>query len=314
MYGDLKVLAGNSNEPIARAICKHLDTTLAKSRVERFSDGEIRVEIDENVRGRDVFLVQSTSQPANDHLMELLIMMDACKRASAGRITAVMPYYGYARQDRKVRARTPITAKLIADLLEAAGAGRVLTMDLHAGQIQGFFDIPVDNLYCKPALLPWIQQHCPVNDLVIVSPDAGGAERARSFAKHLGCGLAIVDKRRDRPNVSEVMHVVGDVEGKYAVLVDDMIDTAGTLTSGAAALKAAGASTVIAVAGHPVFSGPAIERIENSHLEKVVVTDTIKLQAGASACEKIVVCTVADVLAEAIRSIHFQDSVSRLFV
>ena len=313
MYLELRVFHGNSNPSLARAICEALGEVPGNARVSRFSDGEVQVEIDDNVRGRDVFIVQPTSSPANDHLMELLIMVDACKRASAGRITAVIPYYGYSRQDRKVAPRAPITAKLVADLLTAAGVARVLTMDLHAGQIQGFFDIPVDNLYAGPALRAYVAAALPTAKEIIVSPDAGGVERARSYAKPLGCGLAIIDKRRSGPNLAEALHIIGDVRDKDAVIVDDMIDTAGTLVKAAAALRENGAQRIFAVATHAVLSGPAIERIENSSLEKVIVTDTIPLSAEARACPKIGVVSVGPMFAEAISSIHSHDSVTRLF-
>ncbi len=314
MYGELKILAGNGNPAIAERICGYLGLSLGQARIRRFSDGEINVEIHENVRGRDVYLVQPTCAPANDHLMELLIMVDACKRSSAGRITAVMPYYGYARQDRKVAPRAPISAKLVADLLHAAGVQRVLTMDLHAGQIQGFFDIPVDNLYAKPRLVAWLARETHGQSKVIISPDAGGAERARSYAKALKADLAIIDKRRSGPNVAEVMNVIGDVEGRHAIIIDDMVDTAGTLCNAADALVKNGALSVIATATHPVFSGPAIGRIRESKLERMIVSDTIPLSAEARSCDKIHVVSVAELFGEAIRSIHYQDSVSRLFV
>ncbi len=314
MYGEMKILAGNGNPEMAKRICGFLGVPCGQARIGRFSDGEIRVEIHENVRGRDVYLVQSTCAPANDNLMELLVMTDACKRSSAGRITAIMPYYGYARQDRKVAPRAPITAKMVADLLTAVGVARVLTMDLHAGQIQGFFDIPVDNLYAKPRLIDWLGRQTYRRESVLVSPDTGGAERARSFAKALRADLAIIDKRRSGPNVAEVMNVVGDVAGKYAIILDDMVDTAGTLCNAAQALHDEKAEGIIAVATHAVFSGPAIERIEASKLEKVIVTDTIPLGEKARACEKIHVVSVAELFGEAIRAIHYQDSVSRLFV
>jgi ribose-phosphate pyrophosphokinase len=313
MFGDLKILTGNSNREIASRICDTLRVSLGQASVKRFSDGEINVEIADNVRGRDVFLIQSTSAPANDHLMELLIMVDACRRSSAGRITAVIPYFGYARQDRKVAPRAPITARLVSNLLTTAGVERVLTMDLHAGQIQGFFDIPVDNLFAKAKLMDWVRRNVHDEDSVIVSPDAGGAERARAYAKTLGCGMALIDKRRSQPNVSEVMHVIGEVEGKTAILVDDMIDTAGTLTLAARAVREAGAGKVLAVAAHPVFSGPAVSRINESVLEKVIVTDSVPLSESATACPKIQVVSVSELFGEAIRAIHFQDSVSRLF-
>jgi ribose-phosphate pyrophosphokinase len=313
MYLELRLLQGNSNPVLARSICDALGETVGNARVGRFSDGETQVEIDDNVRGRDVFIIQSTCSPANDHLMELLIMVDACKRASAGRITAVIPYYGYARQDRKAAPRAPITAKLVADLLTRAGVQRVLTMDLHAGQIQGFFDIPVDNLYAAPTLRAYIAATLPVDGAVIVSPDAGGVERARGVAKPLGCGLAIIDKRRSGPNVAEALHVIGDVQGRDCIIIDDMIDTAGTLVKAASALKENGANRVFAVATHPVFSGPAVERIVGSLIERVIVTDTIPLSDEAARCGKIDVVSVAPVFAQAVSSIHSHDSVSRLF-
>ena len=313
MFGEMVLFSGTANAPLAKGIGESLGQPLALAHVGRFSDGEVRVEIEHNVRGRDVFLIQSTSSPANDNLMELLIMVEAVRRSSAGRITAVIPYFGYARQDRKVRPRTPITARLVADLLEAAGVNRVLTMDLHASQIQGFFSIPVDNLYARPVLLSYVKNQLLRSDMVIVSPDAGGVERARSFGKRLGCQLAIIDKRRSGPNESEVLHVIGDVKGKSCVLLDDMIDTAGTLTKGAAALRAEGASKIFAVATHPVLSGPAVDRLSESVFEQVMVTDTIPLSEAAVACKKIRSLSVAPLLAEAIRSIHYDDSISRLF-
>ncbi|HWS16149.1 MAG TPA: ribose-phosphate pyrophosphokinase, partial [Candidatus Methylomirabilis sp.] len=277
-----------------------------------FSDGEVNVEIRDNVRGVDVFIIQPTSPPVNDHLMELLILMDGLKRASAKRVTAVLPYYGYARQDRKVLPRAPITAKLVADLLTAAGVSRLLTMDLHAGQIQGFFNIPVDHLYSAPVLLEHIKANYG-DDIVIVSPDAGGVERARAFAKRLSASLAIIDKRRLAPNVAEVMNIIGEVEGKTAILLDDMVDTAGTLAQSADALRRKGAKHIYACATHAVLSGPAIERLEKSEIEELVVTNTIPLGPKA-ACKKIRVLSVAPLLGEAIKRIHFQDSVSSLFV
>jgi ribose-phosphate pyrophosphokinase len=313
MYSGIRIFSGNANIPLGVRIAQHLGRRLDGSNVSKFSDGEINIEITENVRGRDVFLVQPTSAPANDHIMELLILCDACKRASAGRITAVVPYYGYARQDRKVRPRVPITARLVADMLSAAGIERVLTMELHAGQIQGFFDMPVDNLYALTLLSDHIERSLDLTNGVVVSPDAGGVERARAYAKRLGLGLAIIDKRRSGPNVAEVMHIVGDVAGKQALIVDDMIDTAGTLTKAAAALSEAGATSVAAVATHPVLSGPAVSRIQESVLSKVIVTDTIPLGHAAAACDKFEVVSVAPLFAEAIRAIHHNDSVSRLF-
>lgn len=313
MYSGIRIFSGNANQPLGDRIAEHLGRRLDGATVTQFSDGEVNVDISENVRGRDVFLVQPTCAPANDHLMELLILCDACKRASAGRITAVVPYYGYARQDRKVRPRVPITARLVADLLSTAGIERVLTMELHAGQIQGFFDMPVDNLYASSLLCDYIDRKLDLTNGVVVSPDAGGVERARAFAKRLGLGLAIIDKRRSGPNVAEVMHIVGDVEGRHALIVDDMIDTAGTLTKAAKAISDAGAISVAAVATHPVLSGPAVQRIEDSVLSKVIVTDTIPLSDAAAACAKIETVSVAPLFAEAIRAIHHNDSVSRLF-
>ncbi len=313
MYSGIRIFSGNANLPLAERIADHLGRRLDGASVTKFSDGEINVDIAENVRGRDVFLVQSTSAPANDHLMELLILCDACKRASAGRITAVIPYYGYARQDRKVRPRVPITARLVADLLSTAGIERVLTMELHAGQIQGFFDMPVDNLYASGFLASYIERHFDFSGGVVVSPDAGGVERARAVAKRLKLGLAIIDKRRSGPNVAEVMHIIGDVAGKKVLIVDDMIDTAGTLTKAAAALADAGAVSVSALATHAVLSGPAMDRIANSVLDKVIVTDTIQLSEAAMASPKIEVVSVAPLFAEAIRAIHHHDSISRLF-
>jgi len=309
------ILSGLANRPLAEKICEKLGKTLGKAELRRFSDGEVFVEIKENVRGRDVYLIQSTCRPVNDTLMELLIMIDALKRASAKDITAVVPYYGYGRQDRKVAPRTPISAKLVADLLTTAGATRVVAMDLHAGQIQGFFNIPFDNLFSSPVLFEYITREMPGKDnLVIVSPDAGGVERARAFAKRLDASVAMVDKRRTAPNVAKAMNIIGDVEGKVAIILDDMIDTAGTLTEAADAVLQKGAISVFAAATHGVLSGPAIERIQKSHVEKVIITDTIPLSPEAAACGKIVQLSVADVLAEAIHRIHNYDSVSSLFL
>lgn len=313
MLNNLKILCGNSNSQLAQAICECLNVGLGKANVKKFSDGEIQVEIQENVRGMDVFVVQSTCTPVNRHLMELLIMMDAIKRASAERITAVIPYYGYARQDRKVAPRVPITAKLVADLITAAGADRILTIDLHAGQIQGFFNIPVDHLYSAPVLVEFIREKY-ANDLVIVSPDAGGVERARAFAKRLGANLAIIDKRRPQPNESNVMNIIGDIKDKTALLLDDMVDTAGTLTQSADALIEKGATKVVACCTHPVLSGQALDKINQSAIEELVVTDTIPLRKEAQSCNKIVVLSVATLLGEAIKRIHSNDSVSSLFV
>ncbi len=310
--GELKVFSGNANRPLAEKVCDHLGIPLGNAEVKTFSDGEISVEINENVRGKDVFIVQPTCPPVNDNLMELLIMIDAAKRASAGRITAVIPYYGYARQDRKVAPRQPISAKLVANLITVAGASRVLTMDLHAGQIQGFFDIPVDNLFARPVLLHYIKEHFK-DDLVIVSPDAGGVERARAFAKRLDASLAIIDKRRERANVAEVMNIIGDVKGKTAVIVDDIVDTGGTLTKAASALLDKGASAVYAFCTHPVLSGNAVQRIVESPLKELIVTDTIPLSEEAKKCGKIKVLSVGKLFGEAVRRIHLNESVSVLF-
>ncbi|MEE9591142.1 MAG: ribose-phosphate pyrophosphokinase [Thermodesulfobacteriota bacterium] len=312
MLDKLKVFAGNSNQPLAMEICQYLGVEPGKEEVKSFSDGEICVEIKESVRGMEVYVIQSTSSPGNKNLMELLIMLDALKRASAYAITAVIPYYGYARQDRKVAPRTPITAKLIADLIEVAGATRVLCVDLHAGQVQGFFNVPVDNLYATPVLLDYLKKKRK-NDTVVVSPDAGGVERARAFAKRLETGLAIIDKRRPGPNISEVMHIIGDVEGKHAMILDDMIDTAGTITAAAEALKREGAQKVYACCTHPVFSGPAIERLNKSCINEVVVTNTINIGEDKR-CDKIKVLSIAPLIGEAIKRIHYGESVSSLFV
>jgi len=310
----LKLFTGNANPDLARAVAAHLDIDLGKAHVGTFSDGEVNVEISENVRGCDCFVLQSTCAPANTHLMELLIMVDALRRSSARRITAVIPYYGYARQDRKVRPRLPISAKLVADLISTACTDRVLCLDLHAGQIQGFFNIPVDNLYATPVLLDAIRSRFGRRELCIISPDAGGVERARAYAKRLNATLAIVDKRREAANVAEVMNIVGDVQGRACVVVDDIVDTAGTLTEAARALKDAGAATVAAAITHPVLSGPAIKRIAESPLEELVVTDTIPLRPEAKDCPKLQVVTIAPLLSEAIRRINNEESVSSLFV
>ena len=307
----IKIFTGNANPEIAREICNHLDMPLAEADVKQFSDGEIFVEIKENVRGADVFVIQPTCTPVNDHLMELLIMIDALRRASARRITAVIPYYGYARQDRKVRPRVPITAKAVAEMLMAVGTRRVLCMDLHAGQIQGFFNIPVDHLYAAPVLLEHIRKN--FQDVIMVSPDAGGVERTRAFAKRLNVDLAIIDKRRERANECEAMHVIGDVQGKTAVLLDDMVDTAGTLCGAAAKLKEMGANEVHACCSHAVLSGPAIQRLNDSLIKSLVVTNSIPM-TGKDKCDKITVLSVGELLGEAIRRIHSEDSVSYLFV
>ncbi|MGE4293523.1 MAG: ribose-phosphate diphosphokinase [Desulfovibrio sp.] len=312
MQGELKIISGSANSKLAEDICEHLGTRLCPMLREQFSDGEIRIEIGDNVRGDDVFVIQPTCTPVNFHLMELCIILDALKRASANRVTAVVPYYGYARQDRKVAPRAPISAKLVADFLSTAGMDRIVTVDLHAGQIQGFFNCPVDNLYAAPVLLDYLKKLD--DDLVIISPDAGGVERARAFAKHMGAGLAIIDKRRDKPNQAQAMHVIGDVKDKLAIIIDDMIDTAGTMCAGANVLLDNGAKGVMACATHPVLSGPAIERLENSVFTKVLVTDTIPLRAEARNCSKIEVLSVASLLAKAINNIHTESSVSVLFV
>lgn len=309
------LLSGNANTAFSNSVAKHLGLQMGRVTAGRFSDGEINVEIHDNIRGRDVFLIQPTCQPTNDNLMELLIMTDACKRASAGRLTAVIPYYGYARQDRKVASRAPISAKLVADILSTAGVTRVLTMELHAGQIQGFFDLPVDNLYSNRFLSEALAKDIigEGEEVVIVSPDAGGVERARAFAKRLKATLAIIDKRRDSPNSSEVMHLIGKVKGKIAILVDDMIDTAGTLTKAASAVHAEGAVRVFAAATHGVLSGPAVQRLNDSPIEKILITDTIPMIGKIEKCPKLSVVTVAPLFAEAIHAIHNNASISRLF-
>ena len=308
-----KLFAGNSNPILAEAVARHLDTQLGKADVGTFNDGEVNVEIHENVRGMDCFVIQSTSTPANNHLMEMLIMIDALRRSSAKRITAVIPYYGYARQDRKVRPRVPISAKLVADLIGAPGTDRLLCIDLHAGQIQGFFNIPVDNIFATPVLLEEIRRRYQ-GPLTIISPDAGGVERSRAYAKRLDSNLAIIDKRREAANVAEVMNIVGDVKGQTCVIVDDMVDTAGTLTESARALDREGAKAVYAVITHPVLSGPAVKRIVESPLKELVITDTIPLQSDARDCAKMHVVTIAELLGEAIRRINNEESVSSLFV
>jgi ribose-phosphate pyrophosphokinase len=309
----LKLFTGNANVALARDVAHTLSVDLAKAEVGTFSDGECNIEIEENVRGMDCFVLQSTSQPANTHLMELLIMVDALRRASAKRITAVIPYYGYARQDRKVRPRMPISARLVADMITAAGTDRVLCVDLHAGQIQGFFGVPVDNLYANPILLQAIRDRVS-GPICIISPDAGGVERARAYAKRLDARLAIIDKRREQANVAEVMNIIGDVDGQNCIIVDDLVDTAGTLTKAAEALSNAGAVSVSAAITHPVLSGPAIKRIEESPLQELVTTDTIPLRPDARESKKIAVVTIAALLGEAIRRINNEESISSLFV
>jgi ribose-phosphate pyrophosphokinase len=311
MYGTLKILTGTANIQLAEAICDHLGCVLTPCVCDRFSDGEIRLEVSDSVRGDDVFVVQSTCAPVNDTLMQLCLMLDALKRASAARITAVIPYYGYARQDRKVSPRAPISAKLVADIIGQAGANRVVTVDLHAGQIQGFFDCPVDNLFATKVLM---EPLTPFRDqLVVVSPDAGGVERARAFAKRFDAPLAIIDKRRDRPNQASATTVIGEVEGRVALLVDDIIDTAGTMCAAASILREFGASAVQACATHGVLSGPAVERIAASDFTKVYLTDTIPLSNEAKNCSKLQVLSVASLLAKTIHNIHTGSSVSMLF-
>ncbi len=310
----MKILACNSNVPLAKSMADYLGVPLAKASVKRFADMEVFVEIQENVRGEDVFVVQSTSYPANDHIMELLVCLDALRRASARRITVVIPYFGYARQDRKMGSRTPITAKLIANLITAAGANRVLTIDLHAGQIQGFFDIPLDHLYAAPVIVNDIREHYPNSDnVMIVSPDVGGVVRARALANRLGANLAIVDKRREKEGVSEVMHIIGDVAGRNCILLDDIVDSAGTLCNAAAALMNAGASSVAAYVTHGVLSGKAIERVQSSALKELVIADTIPPTDEAKNASRIRVISVAPLLAEAVRRISDETSVSSLF-
>ncbi len=310
---DYVIFSGNSNPDLSKKICNYLDVSLGGAIVKTFSDGEIQIEIDENVRAKDVFVVQSTCSPVNDNLVELLLMIDALNRSSARRITAVIPYFGYARQDKKVAPRVPISAKLVADMLTVAGTKRVITMDLHAGQIQGFFNIPVDNLFAAPVLIQYIKSNFN-NNLVIVSPDAGGVERARAFAKRLNADLAIIDKRRSAPNEAKAMAVVGDVKGQIAIILDDMADTAGTLTEAAAAVMKSGAKEVHACCAHPVLSGPAVDRIMQSQLKSLVVTDTIPLNENAQKSGKIKALTISELVGEAIIRSHRGDSVTSLFV
>lgn len=309
----MAIFSGNSNPGLVQKICNYLSLPVGGAKVKTFSDGEIQIEINENVRLKDVFVVQSTCSPVNDNLVELLLMIDAFNRSSARKITAVIPYFGYARQDKKVAPRVPISAKLVADMLTVAGADRIITMDLHAGQIQGFFNIPVDNLFAAPVLIEYIRNNFR-DDMVIVSPDAGGVERARAFAKRLNADLAIIDKRRDAPNQAKAMAVIGDVSDKVAVILDDMTDTAGTLTEAAHAIKNAGAREIHACCAHPVLSGPAIDRIIDSDLKSLVVTDTIPLSERAAACDKIKVLTISQLVGEAIIRSYRGDSVTSLFV
>jgi ribose-phosphate pyrophosphokinase len=310
----LKIFTGTAHKELAQEVAECLGMRLGDATVARFSDGEIQVRLKENVRGSDVFVIQPTCTPVNDNIMELLLIVDALKRASAGRITAVIPYYGYARQDRKVQPRVPISAKMVADLITAAGTSRVLTVDLHAGQIQGFFNIPVDNLYAAPVLLEFIRKNYDLNNLVIVSPDAGGVERARSFAKHLKSSIAIIDKRRERANECEVMNVIGDVDGMEALILDDMADTAGTMAQAAAALKEKGARKVCAACTHAVLSGAAVDRINDSVIEEMIVTNTIPFDSKKEKCRKLTVLSIASLLGEAIRRINEESSISSLFV
>lgn len=307
----LKLIAGSANKELSLKISDYLNEPLVDTQISRFSDGEVSVQIKENIRGSDVFLICSLSRPVNENIMEMLVTMDAIKRSSANSLTVVLPYYAYARQDRKVKSRVPISAKLMADLLTVSGADRIVAMDLHAGQIQGFFDIPVDHLYAMPVIVNYIKDLAK-SDIVIVSPDAGGVERARELGKKLGCSLAIVDKRRPEPNVSEVLHIIGDVEGKTAVLVDDLIDTAGTIVNASEALIEKGALEVYACCTHPVLSGPAFERLEKSPIKELVVTDTLVWSKDRD-CKKIKVLSVANVIGEAIRRIYNKESVSSLF-
>jgi len=314
MLKSLAVFSGNANPRLTEEICSYLEIAPGSIKISRFADGETFCSINENIRGVNCFVIQPTCKPVNEHLMELLIIIDALKRASAGSIVGILPYFGYARQDRKVKPRTPISAKLVANLITMAGANRVLMMDLHAGQIQGFFDIPVDHLHGLPVLLDEIRMNFRSEELVIVSPDAGGVERAREFSMRLRCPLAIIDKRRPEANQCEVMNIVGEVTGKKAIIIDDMIDTAGTLSKAASAVKDHGALEVYALATHGIFSGKAVENINNSPLRKVWVTNTIPLSDGAENCEKIVQLSVGRILGEAIKRIHHGDSISSLFI
>ena len=312
-YGELKIFSGSAHPKLAAEIAEFLGVTPGQARLRRFPDSEVAFQIDENIRGTDVFILQPTSNPVDQHLMELMIMTDAFRRSSAARITAVIPYYGYARQDRKDKPRVPISAKLVANVLSASGVNRVLTMDLHKAQIQGFFDIPVDHLFAAPVIVDYLSRQ-QIDKLTIVAPDAGGAERARAYAKRLGGELAVIDKRRSEDGTAEVMNVIGEVEGRTCVIADDIIDTAGTIQKGAQALKAAGAARILACAIHGVLSGPAIERIEKSPIEKLIVTNTVPLGPDKAACQKLVELSVARLLGQAIRSIHEETSVSSLFV
>jgi len=310
----MKLFTGNAHKELAKEVAQYLGITVADATVATFSDGEIMVHINENVRGTDVFILQPTCTPVNKNIMELLLIVDALKRASSGRITAVIPYYGYARQDRKVQPRVPISAKLVADIIAAAGTNRLLTVDLHAGQIQGFFNIPVDNLYAAPVLVEYIRKNYDLKNLVIVSPDAGGVERARAFAKRLQCSIAIVDKRREVMNVSQVMNVIGEVEGKDAIILDDMVDTGGTTIQAVGALKDKGVNQVFAACTHAVLSGSAVEGVNKSIIKELIVTNTIPLDSKKEQCKKLTVLSIAPLLGEAIKRIHEESSISSLFV
>ncbi|MBI5136583.1 MAG: ribose-phosphate pyrophosphokinase [Nitrospirae bacterium] len=313
VFDDIRVFSGNANRPLAEEVCRFLGIPMGEATVSTFSDGEILVQIDENVRGKDVFLIQPLSHPVNNHLMEMLIMIDALRRSSAKRITAVIPYFGYARQDRKSAPRVPITAKLVADLITVAGTSRVLTLDLHAGQIQGFFNIPVDHLYAKPVLLEYLNTK-EFNNLVVVSPDAGGTERARAFAKKLNASLAIIDKRRESPNKAQLMNIIGDVAGHDVLLLDDMIDTGGTIVQAAQALKERGALKVYGACTHPVLSGPAVDRLKTSAFDELILTDTIPLGDKAERYDRFTVLSVAGLLGQAVARVHTEESISSLFV
>ncbi len=310
----IKFFTGNAHKELAKEISAYLNIPVSDASVTEFSDGEISVHINENVRGADVFVLQPTCMPVNKNLMEILLMIDALKRASARRITAVIPYYGYARQDRKVQPRVPISAKLVADLITAAGTSRILTMDLHAAQIQGFFNIPVDNLYAAPVLFEYVKKKYNSNDLIIVSPDAGGVERARAFAKKLGCSIAIIDKRREAANVSQIMNVIGDVKGKDTIILDDMVDTGGTTIQAATALIEKGAKNVVAACTHAVLSGNAVDKVNDSILQELIVTNTIPMNSKTEKCKKLTVLSIAPLIGEAIKRIHEETSISSLFV
>ncbi|NWF97911.1 MAG: ribose-phosphate pyrophosphokinase [Nitrospirae bacterium] len=310
----IKFFTGNAHKELAKEIANYLNIPVSDATVTEFSDGEISVHINENVRGADVFVLQPTCMPVNKNLMEILLMIDALKRASARRITAVIPYYGYARQDRKVQPRVPISAKLVADLITAAGTNRILTMDLHAAQIQGFFNIPVDNLYAAPVLFEYVRKKYNLNNLIIVSPDAGGVERARAFAKKLECSIAIIDKRREAANVSQIMNVIGDVKGKDTIILDDMVDTGGTTIQAATALIEKGAKSVVAACTHAVLSGNAVDKVNNSLLQELIVTNTIPMNSRTEKCKKLTVLSIAPLIGEAIKRIHEETSISSLFV